>query len=140
MLTELVDYEYYSKTYEDSSIPESSFKKYSLKASSKVNYYTSNRINELILSDNIRNTVCEIAELIYKQDLLKTNILDNSSKEVASETVGPHSKSYVNKSNLQSQHILSESELDRECYKICYEYLVHTGLMFRGKRICSHIQ
>lgn len=37
MLTELVNYEYYSKTYEGSSIPDSSFKKYSLKASSKVN-------------------------------------------------------------------------------------------------------
>ncbi len=140
MLTELVNYEYYSKTYEGSSIPDSSFKKYSLKASSKVNYYTSNRIDENILDDNIRNTVCEIAELLYNQELLKSNILDSSSKEVASETVGPHSKSYVNKSNLQEKHLLSELELNSECYKICYEHLSLTGLMYRGCYKCSHTQ
>lgn len=138
MLTELVDYEYYSKTYGESSIPDSSFKKYSLKASSKVNYYTSNRIDENILDDNIRNTVCEIINLLVEQETLKTKLIDD--KEVASETVGPHSKSYVNKSSLQSSKILSNEELDKECYKICYEHLSFTGLMYRGYYKCSHIQ
>lgn len=132
MLTELVDYNYYSKIYEDSSIPESSFKRHSLNASSKVNYYTSNKIDEMILDDNIRNTTCEIVDLLFKQEKLIAKL--NDDKEVASETVGPYSKTYVNKSNLQSSEILSKEELNKECYRICYEHLAHTGLMYRGVR------
>ena len=130
MLMELVDYSYYNKIYEDSSIPESSFKKYSLIASSKVNYYTSNRIDKTKLDDNIRNTTCEIINLLVEQEKLIAKL--NDDKEVASETVGPHSITYVNKSSLQAQKILSSAELEKECYQICYNHLVHTGLMYRG--------
>lgn len=132
----LVTYEYYQNTYGGTSIPSASFNKYSLKASSKINHYTSNRINEEImnqepLGDNIKNTACEIAELLYSQDQLIAN-LNNSESIKASETVGPHSVTYVNKFNLQSQRILTSDELDKECYKICYTNLVQTGLMYRG--------
>ncbi len=130
MLTELVDYNYYKKINEDSSIPESSFKKYSLNASSKINYYTSNKIDGTKLDDNIRNTACEIIDLLVEQEKLKTKLIED--KEVASEIVGPHSKTYVNKSNLQSSKLLSSEELEKECYRICYEHLVQTGLMYRG--------
>ena len=71
----LIDYEYYSKNYGGSSIPESSFQKKAIEAGSKVNYYTSNRINEMIIDDNIRNTACEIADFIYSQDILKEKII-----------------------------------------------------------------
>ena len=131
MLTELVDYDYYSDTYEGSSIPESSFNKYSLKSSTKVNHYTFNRINENNINEKIKNAVCEIAELIFNQESLVTN-LENNDKEVASETVGPHSKTYVNKSGYKLQRILTKAELEKECYRICYNYVVDTGLMYRG--------
>ena len=133
MLKELVDYEYYTKIYGGSSIPESSFKKHSIKASNKVNYYTSKRINKTNIDDNIRNTVCEIIDLLLKQEELKETALSND-QEKASETVGPHSVSYVNKSSIKDKHIMSSDELDKECYKICYTNLVDTGLMFRGRR------
>ena len=70
-------------------------------------------------------------ELLYNQDILKSSINDDT-KEVASESVGPHSKTYVNKSNLRMQQIMSKDELNNECYKMCYKRLVHTGLMYRG--------
>ncbi len=133
MLTELVDYDYYIFDYEGSSIPESSFKKYSIKASNKINYYTSNRINEININDNIRNTVCAIMELIYSQDILKEKIIGDD-KEKASETVGPHSVTYVNKSSIKDKYVMSDEELDKECYRICHTNLVNTGLMYRGKR------
>lgn len=132
MLTELVDYDYYIFDYEGSSIPESSFKKCSIKASNKINYYTSNRINEININDNIRNTVCEIIELIYSQDILKEKIISDD-KEKVSETVGSHSVTYVNKSSIKDKYVMSDDELDKECYKICYINLVNTGLMFRGR-------
>lgn len=136
-MLKLVDYEYYQNTYGGTSIPSASiFNQYSLKASSKVNYYTSNRIDADIMSqeslgDNIRNTTCEIAELLYSQDQLIAKLNSDTSIK-ASETVGPHSVSYVNKFSLQSQRILSNNELEKECYKICYINLVQTGLMYRG--------
>ena len=133
-MLELVDYEYYKNTYEGSSIPESSFKKMVIKASEKVNYYTQDRINEDNIMDKIRNTTCEIAELLFEQESLKEKLInyDETNKEVASETLGPRSISYVNKSSQQANLIKSKEELEKDIYKICYQSLVHTGLMYRG--------
>lgn len=132
----LVDYEYYSSTecYGGSSIPESSFKQKVIEASNKVNYYTFNRINDSNLNDDIRNTTCQIAELLFEQEKLKSKIKQdsNESKEIASESLGPRSISYVNKSTLQASQILSESELEDKIYKIIYQALAYTGLMYRG--------
>ncbi len=133
MLTELVKYDYYKNSYGGSSIPESSFQKMAIKSSSKVNYYTQNRINEKNIDDNIQNTACEIAELIYSQEMLKEKILADD-KIKASETVGPHSTTYVNNKAFQEKQILSEKELEQECYRICYRNLALTGLLYRGIR------
>lgn len=131
-MLQLVDYHYYFyEYYGDSSIPESSFNNLSIKATTKVNLYTFNRINKNNIDDNIRNTVCEITELLFEQQKLKEKLNDNTLVK-ASETVGPHSVNYVNKTNLQLQKILSSKELDKECYKICYEHLADTGLMHGG--------
>jgi len=130
-MLQLVDYEYYTNTYKGISIPADSFDNYAIKASSKVNYYTFDRITNDNIDNNIKNTACEIADLIYSQFLLKEQV-SNSNTIKTSETVGPHSVSYFNNINLLSKDILSNSELDEECYQICYRYLVHTGLMYRG--------
>ena len=136
MLKELVSRLEYLNIYGDSSIPESSFKMYSLRASRRVNYYTHNRITQDLLDTNeigsdIKNATCEIINLLIKQEKLKENI-SNNGLDKASETVGPHSVSYVNKSNLQANEILSGNELEKECYSICYQYLVKYGLMNRS--------
>lgn len=133
-MLELVDYKYYKEIYEGSSIPESSFKKIAIKASEKVNYYTQDRINKDNITDKIRNTTCEIAELLFEQESLKEKLInyDESTKEIASETLGPRSVSYVNKSSQQANLIKSKEELEKDIYKICYQSLVHTGLMYRG--------
>lgn len=130
MLTELVDYDFYIDNYEGSSIPESSFKNMSIKASAYVNKNTYNRIKESNIDNNIKNCTCEIAELLYSQET-KKNVIENN-KVVASETVGTHSKSYVNNVALLDKQILTNSELETSCYKICYKYLATTGLMYRG--------
>jgi len=131
MLTKLVDYDYYKNTYGGSSIPESSFELYSKKASVRINYFTSNKITEILLNNDIKDSLCEIADLLQEQDKLIES-QNNDQQEVASETVGPHSKSYVNKASLRDKRILTKEELNSECYKICYRYLAHTGLMYRG--------
>lgn len=133
----LVNYEYYIMTYGGSSIPSPSFPKKVMEASSKVNYYTYNRITEEILQDKtlgdaIRNTTCQIADLLFEQKKLKLNITSDENKEIASESLGPRSISYVNKFNLKANQLLNEEALEEKIYKICYQGLVHTGLMYRG--------
>lgn len=131
MLTELVDYDYYIDHYdEDSSIPESLFEKLSRDASSRINYFTCNRITKENLNNNIQNACCEVVELLYLQQKLIDSI-DNTS-EIASETVGPHSVNYVNKTSIKDKRILSKKELNQECYSICLKYLANTDLMYRG--------
>lgn len=131
MLTELVDFNYYSKNYGGSSIPESSFKEKVIEASSKINYYTSRRITLNNLNDDIKDATCEIAELIYSREKSLEDLNDNNI--VASETVGPHTISYANKSALQEKRILSDEQIEKKCYEVCYRYLANTGLMYRGE-------
>ncbi len=131
-MLKLIDYSYYTSYYGDSSIPESSFYKYSMNASSRIHLYTSNRIkDENFITDDIRNATCEIANLLFSQDELIAKINDDTRAK-SSETVGPHSVSYENKSSLQSQRILTSKELEQECYSIALRFLAHTGLMYRG--------
>ena len=132
MYASYIDYE---NLQNNSIIPSQSFNDYSVKASSRIDYYTSNRAKSVTDEDIISkliSTTCEIAELLYKQDQLKISLNDNTSTKV-SETVGPHSVSYVNKSSLQSNQILSNNELEKECYSIALRHLSATGLMYRGR-------
>lgn len=130
MLTNLVDYKFYTNTYEGSSIPESSFNNFALKASTYVNKNTFNRITKEKVDNFVKYCICEVAELLYSQEKKKNTIMEN--KIVSSETVGPHSKTYVNNSSYIDKDILTESELETKIYKICYRYLATTGLLYRG--------
>lgn len=131
-----VTYSDYVNDYKGILIPENIFDNYAMQASSIVNYYTFDRCDESNISKNdlikVTFATCEVADILYKQDQLKSNIDDNESS-IASEAVGPHSVSYVNKSNLQSQRILNKKELDKETYSVCLKYLSRTGLMYRGR-------
>ena len=117
----------------ETNVPSDLFNKYCLDSCRRVVRYTSNRVNKDNITKDIKDTICQIMDLLYSQDKLIAKLNDDKAT-VASETVGPHSKSYVNKTSLQEKRILSSAELDRECYRICYNNLVHTGLMFRGSR------
>lgn len=130
MLEEIVNYEYYKEDYEG-SIPESSYKKNSINASSYLNNFTSGRITEEILDDNIRNCCCEIIDILFSQESLKERLLSDDA-EVLSETTGSHSITLVSKSNIIEKQILSDKDLDKKIYSICYKYLFKTGLLYRG--------
>lgn len=128
----LIDYAYYHNTY-NGTIPENSFNQKAIEASSKVNYYTYNRINNDNINDNIRNATCEVADLLYNQEQLKAKMTSSSSEngDIASESLGPRSVTYVNKTSIQASQIMSDEEIDKAAYRICYRYLVTTGLMDR---------
>lgn len=128
----LINYDYYHNTY-GGTIPENSFNQKAIEASSKVNHYTYNRINNDNIDDNVRNATCEVADLLYNQEQLKLKITTNSSEnnDIASESLGPRSITYVNKLSVQASQLMSDEEKDKAIYKICYNYLITTGLMDR---------
>lgn len=121
-----VDFDYYSKEYNGTLIPEKSFPKISVEASQKINYFTQYRIVEE--KEVIKYTTCLIADEIMKNENLKNTI--SNDKEVASESVGPHSVSYVNKATIQKEQIKDDITLNRCLYNICLENLPE--LMYRG--------
>lgn len=130
----LVDYNYYTENYKGTSIPQDSFEKKAKEASSRVNLNTYSRIKEQSqITDEVKTATCEIADLLFDQETLKNKILQDSktSGDIASESLGPHSVSYINKSNAQKEQLLSGNALENEIYKICYRHLIMTGLMDR---------
>lgn len=122
-----IDYDYYSKEYNGTLIPKESFDKMSVEASQKVDYFTQHRIVEE--TKVIKYTTCLIADEIMKNENLKNTI--SNDKEVASESVGPHSVSYVNKATIQKEQIKDDKTLNRCLYNICLENLPNE-LMYRG--------
>ena len=123
-----VDYSYYKDTFKGDLIPKESFDKSVRDASRKLNYFTNNNIGEV--NNLIKDTTCSLAELIYENENNKKILLENN-KVIASETVGPHSINYVNKTSSQEKQIKDKNKLNRELYNTCLEYLHGTGLMCR---------
>ena len=132
-MEKLTDFEYYSTSFNGKLVPQETFEKYNIMATSKVNYFTSSRINGDNISNNIKNCTCEIIELIYTQDSNKKSLINGiNEKQIQSETVGPHSVTYANSVSILENQIYSTDDLDKEIYIICLSYLGHTGLMYRG--------
>lgn len=129
-----VDYKYYTEQFFGNLIPENEFNKKALEASSKVNYYTVGNIDNNNIPIKVKNATCSIAELLYTQEKLKISITNQTAdnKQIASETLGPRSITYLNNSSEISKQILSDSDLNIQIRNICHEYLDDTGLMYRG--------
>lgn len=129
-----VDYEYYTNQFFGTLIPMNKFNKKALEASSKVNYNTVGNIDSNNITTPVKNATCSIAELLYEQEQLKTSITNQNAdnKQIASETLGPRSITYLNNNSEISKQILSDSDLNKKIRNICHEYLDDTGLMYRG--------
>lgn len=108
-----VDYAYYSTVYQG-PVKESGFSPLSIKASSLVDYYTFNRIEEA--DEKVKLAVCELIDYLDKNK-------GKEDKEISSEKVGTYSVSYSDK---RSQ---SNSQKQKQIIK---KYLGHTDLMYRG--------
>lgn len=114
-----IDYNFYENVYGGGSISPSSFLKYSTKASSIVDYYTFNRIED---ADNkVKFAVCEL------MDYLK-EVEDRGGKEIESEKVSTHSITYAS-STKEGVDPVKQRQKD-----IVRKYLGHSGLMYRGCR------
>lgn len=122
MMRQYADYEFYKEVYCGSDIlDENIFKRMVIKASFFLDELTLGRIKEP--TEEIKLTVCAIADIEYKEQK------ENNEDQIASESVGPHSISYVKKTK-------TTEEYAREKMRVARTYLANTGLLYRGLSSC----
>lgn len=109
-------YDFYKDVYGGDKIPSKYFSRISIKASYIINKYTFNRVTKDNITDDIQIATCALSDKIYK--------IEQDGGIKISETIGKQSVTYVRgNSNTTEEDIY---------YKTVYDYLVHTGLMYRG--------
>ena len=121
------DYTYYLDTYGGTIIPAEAFEKAMRDASREVNRYTLERAeavlaanSDLSLIEKIKFAACAVAEVIYQYG---NQIMGR--RDIASESVGDHSVSYLSADQLRANEVHAISETIEG-------YLGLTGLMFLG--------
>jgi hypothetical protein len=121
------DYTYYLDTYGGTLIPAEAFEKAMRDASREVNRYTLERAeavlaanSDLSLIEKIKFAACAVAEVIYQYG---NQIMGR--RDIASESVGDHSVSYLSADQLRANEVHAITETING-------YLGLTGLMFLG--------
>jgi len=121
------DYTYYLDTYGGTIIPAEAFEKAMRNASREVNRYTLERAeavlaanSDLSLIEKIKFAACAVAEVIYQYG---NQIMGR--RDIASESVGDHSVSYLSADQLRANEVHAITETIEG-------YLGLTGLMFLG--------
>ena len=112
------DYVYYTDTYKGAVLDAASFPLYAQKATQNIILHTFGRIPENNVPEAAKKCCCELAEEIYKYE-------KENAGNIASEKVGEYSVSYVDKEKAETQH-------RGKCKEIIYNWLINTGLLYRG--------
>ena len=118
-MTNYADYAYYTDTYGGAVIDTASFNLYARKATQTIKLNTFNRITDDNIPEEAKMCCCELAELIYRHETTEDN------GNIASEKVGEHSVSYVDRQKLDEMH-------NEKCTEIINNWLAMTGLLYRG--------
>ena len=138
-MTNYINYEYYSNTFGGSLIPEEEFEKMATKASNAVRLRIFNR--DITGNESaVKNCTCEVAEIIYKNNQLKSNYQEmienissgNSAGIVTSEKVGDYSVSKASLSMSELKELCSDSELQAQINDEISSSLLFTGLLYQG--------
>lgn len=113
------DYAYYTDTYKGTELDSVSFDIHALKATQDIKLHTLNRIQNNNIPDEAKMCCCELAELIYKYENLKTG--DGKT----SEKVADYSVSYVGQKEIEETH-------NNTVRSIINKWMSLTGLLYRG--------
>lgn len=118
-----VDYDYYSRTYGGTLVPEEGFIRLEIKARAQIDRYTFGRVREALktipdftVPSEIKNAQCELIEYLKRYD-------DNGGV-VASESVSKHSVTYLARN------------FDSEVRGIISSLLGGTPWIYRGGGVC----
>lgn len=131
------DYDYYVTGYllgKSPAVPEELFLYWEKQARIEIDALTYGRLqdNPSIVSENVKDCVCAVAELMYKADSI-------SERTFQEGTAGPLS-SYSNDGESGTfaldQSIYTESGKKAEIQRLAYRYLGRTGLLYSGAPLC----
>jgi hypothetical protein len=117
-MTNYANFAYYTGTYKGAVIDTASFDLNSRKATLIIRQHTFNRIPENNIPDEVKMCCCELAELLYKQDI-------EDKGNISSEKVGDYSVSYENSTDRKNL-------ADGKAIEIINNWLLVTGLLYRG--------
>lgn len=138
------DYEFYTETFYGTAIAEADFSRLSSRASDFLDYYTRGKAakaTEEATVTALAKACCAVAEAMQRDeqsaavaDKAAAAALASSTGEIKSETVGSWSQTYATASDYSKAGSAASAALDqRAAYAvIAQEYLVNTGLLYRG--------
>lgn len=143
------DYSFYTETFYGTAISEADFPRLSSRASDFIDYYTRGKAAK-VTDENVLPTLakccCAIAEAMQTDEQNKALVakataaaLASANGEIKSETVGSWSQSYATASDYIKAGSKADAVKDaRAAYAaIAQEYLVNTGLLYRGGCLCG---
>lgn len=129
-----IDFEYYTESYQGSSIPESEFDNLAKSASYKVRIAIMNRDFSDYESE-VKDATCRVAEILKEQADYKAqlnNIIAGGEVLVTSEKVGEYSRSMAAPSFNDLKMYSSDAYTDSLISSALEEFLLFTGLLYRG--------
>lgn len=130
------DYSYYTTTFYGDAIAEADFPKYASRGSEFIDYITFGKAKGAADLDEVKKCCCALAEQYQTIDKVRiaasAKVTDDGI--IASESVGPHSRSF--RSGVDASQAVSAAEA--ELGNIARRYLLPTGLLYRGGVSCVH--
>ena len=121
-----IDLEYYQNFFSDMSVPYDSFDRIAREASLFVREITFNRIDEENITEEVKDAVCAVCEVIYKEE---KELENTNGREIKSENTDGYSVTYVTE---QQDGVSRQDILWNKKYQAARSYLLHTGLLNRG--------
>lgn len=125
-MNDYADEEFYKNTYlcGKEAVITTAFDYYTRQSSQKIRSYTYGNIDENNVPECVQMCCCELAELLFRDELS-----EQQNGGVSSESVQGWSKSYESAENRKSALCNAE----KSCI---YKWLSGTGLLYAGVRRC----
>ena len=137
------DYSFYTGTFYGTAIDQADFPRLASRASDFLDYYTRGKaakVTDEATLTALAKACCAVAESIQEDEQAKalaakasSAALASATGELKSETVGSYSVSYVTAADYAKAGKAQSAKDTRAAYaEIAAEYLVNTGLLYRG--------
>ena len=138
------DYTYYHGTY-IGAVSEEDFQRLAVRASSFLDYYTRNKAKEYVGLEELQLACCALGDK-YKvieaaNDLAAKNLaasLSADGNELKSETVGGYSRTFAAGGDSALSALNTSAGARKLLAETAAQYLVNTGLLYRGGCPCTH--
>lgn len=127
------DYSYYTDTFLGNAIAEADFPRLAKRASDRIDILTRSRAVDCYAKypAPVRDAVCAIAEILQQGE--RGNALTGEAV-VRSETTGKHSVTYAAVQDASTE--TGQAALNARINAAAWQYLAHTGILYRGVETC----